>query len=445
MSMLIKKIKRFFFKYMPQSLYIRTVILIIAPMVLLQSVISYVFMERHWQMVTERLSTAVVNDIASIIDSIETYPQRNNYQDIIRIASQRLELNIALLPPAPLPPAGPKPFFAILDYFLSKQITEKIKKPFWLDTIGDSNLIEIRIKLKHNILRVFATRSQTYASNTIIFLSWMIGTALVLIIIAIYFLRLQIKPIQQLAIVAEKFGRGQHLSGYYPKGASEVRRAGLAFLRMRQRIERQIDQKTMMLSGVSHDLRTILTRFKLELALLSPTVNTQALEQDVIDMTKMIDGYLAFSKGEGKEELSPFSLKNLIEKLNKEALLHGCKFQATINCPDMILVRPRSFTRLINNLMSNAFKYATSIKFSAKPSGKKLLIHIDDNGPGIPSHLRIQVFKPFFRVDEARNQNTSGTGLSLSIALDIARSHGGNLILAQSPLGGLRATIHLPC
>lgn len=225
-----RKFVRWLTKKMPKRLYARSLIIIIAPMVLLQTVIGYVFMERHWQMVTERLSTAVVHDISAIIDIIETYPQQDNYEDIKRIAQQRMGLNISILPPTPLPPPGPKPFFAILDYFLSEEITRQINRPFWIDTVGDSNLVEIRIHLGHNILRVFALRSQAYASNTGIFLSWMVGTALVLLLIAIYFLRNQIKPIQQLAEAAESFGRGRPLpESFQPQGADEVRRAGIAF------------------------------------------------------------------------------------------------------------------------------------------------------------------------------------------------------------------------
>jgi len=245
-----KRFSRWFVRRMPKRLYARSLIIIIAPMVLLQSVIAYVFMERHWQMVTERLSMAVVHDIAAIIDIIETYPQNDNYNNIIRIAQKRMGLNISILTPEPLPPPGPKPFFAILDYFLSEEITKQINRPFWIDTVGDSDLVEIRIKLDGKVLRVFATRSQTYASNTGIFLSWMVGTALVLLIIAIFFLRNQIKPIQQLAEAAESFGKGRPLpENFEPRGADEVRRAGIAFLRMRERIERQIEQRTAMLLG----------------------------------------------------------------------------------------------------------------------------------------------------------------------------------------------------
>jgi len=431
-------------KYLPKKLYSRTLIIIITPMIVLQSVIAYIFIERHWQTINEHLSSAVANDIAAIIDIIDNYPGNANYEKIARIASQKMQLHIDLLPKEALPIASPKPFFSTLDYFLDKKISYKIQKPFWIDTVGNSDLIEIRVALKNNILRVFANRAQTYTSNTLIFLMWMAGTSFVLLLIATYFLRLQIRPIQQLALVAEKFGRGEHLRGYYPKGAEEVRRAGIAFLRMRQRVERQMEQKSMMLSGVSHDLRTILTRFRLELSLLDNKIDISELQQDVIDMTKMIDAYLAFVRGEGEEQIILFNLHELCAKIKKDAMLYNCEFDSFINCDPMIPVRPRDFTRLITNLTTNAFKYANKIELTARRVGNRLIIYIDDNGPGIDSNMYSQVFKPFFRLNEARTQDSAGTGLGLSIALDVARSHGGNLSLSKSPLGGLRAAIYLP-
>ncbi|MHC5307860.1 ATP-binding protein [Bartonella sp. LJL80] len=436
---------RWLARKMPKRLYARSLIIIIAPMVLLQSVIAYVFMERHWQMVTERLSTAVVRDISAIIDIIETYPQNDNYDNITRIAQQRMGLNISILPPDPLPPPGPKPFFAILDYFLSEEITRQINRPFWIDTVGDSDLVEIRIRLDNNVLRVFAMRSQAYASNTGIFLSWMIGTALVLLIIAIFFLRNQIKPIQQLAAAAESFGRGRPLpEGFEPRGAEEVRRAGMAFLRMRERIERQIEQRTMMLSGVSHDLRTILTRFKLQLALAGGSFDTGPLEQDISDMQNMLEGYLAFARGEGPEDIGTLDLALLMHKLAEDAELRDRGFTFKIEGAAVVQLRPRAFSRLVGNLVSNAFRYAKNVEVSIRHDAGELLILVDDDGPGIPIAMREEVFKPFFRLDEARNQDASGTGLGLSIAQDIARSHGGNIGLDQSPMGGLRVIVEIP-
>ncbi|WEX07878.1 ATP-binding protein [Chelativorans sp. AA-79] len=430
--------------YMPKRLYARSLIIVIAPMILLQSVVAFVFMERHWQTVTQRLSQAVTRDIAAVIDIIETYPQDDNYANVIRIAQERLALRISIEPPDPLPPPGPKPFFSILDQTLSEEITRQINRPFWLDTVGDSNIVEIRIQLEDKVLRVFARRSQAYASNTHIFLLWMVGTSLVLIAIAVAFLRNQIRPILQLAEAAESFGKGRPTSDFHPRGAEEVRRAGSAFLLMRERIERQIEQRTAMLTGVSHDLRTILTRFKLQLALARNKSDIKALDQDIEEMRLMLEGYLAFARGEAQEEAGSFDLAAFLAKMEDEARMRGCAFSSSLSGKAEVHVRPNAFSRLLSNVVSNAFRYASRVEVKARHRDGTLLVTVDDDGPGIPEDKREEVFKPFVRLDEARNQDESGTGLGLSIARDIARSHGGDIMLEDGPLGGLRVVVRVP-
>ena len=254
---------------LPKGLFVRSILIVVLPILILQGVVAYVFMERHWQTVTRRLSSAVVGDIAAIISVIDTYPQDARFSEITRIAAETYGLTISVLPPNPLPEAQPRPFFSLLNSTLSREIRRHINRPFWIDTLGNSDLVEIRIALDGHVLRVFAPRSRAYASNSQIFLFWMVGTSLVLIAIALLFLRNQIKPILMLADAAEEFGKGRSVAAFKPRGAREVRQAAQAFLDMRERIERQVEQRTTMLSGVSHDLRTVLTRFKLELALLA--------------------------------------------------------------------------------------------------------------------------------------------------------------------------------
>lgn len=431
-------------RYMPKRLYARSLIIVIAPMILLQSVIAFMFMERHWQTVTLRLSQAVTRDIAAVIDMIETWPPGDNYADVIRIAQDRLSLKIDLLPPAPLPAPGPKPFFSILDQILSMEITRQINRPFWLDTVGNSNIVEIRIQLDDMVLRVFAKRSQAYASNTHIFLLWMVGTSLVLLTIAILFLRNQIKPITQLAEAAESFGKGRPPpDNFMPRGAEEVRRAGLAFLQMRERIKRQIEQRTAMLTGVSHDLRTILTRFKLQLALVGRKIDTSALNQDIDDMQLMLEGYLAFARGEAGEDTGSLDLKSCLDKLEEEARLRKRGFSVSYVGELTIQVRPNAFARLLNNVVSNAFRYAENTRVTAVHTPGALILVVEDDGPGIPADRRDDVFKPFVRLDSAR-RDADGTGLGLAIARDIARSHGGDITLDDSSMGGLKATIRIP-
>ncbi|MBO6917282.1 MAG: HAMP domain-containing protein [Rhizobiaceae bacterium] len=440
-----RRFTRWLRRRIPTGLYARSLLIIIVPMVLLQSVVAFVFMERHWQTVTQRLSTAVTRDIAAIVDMLATYPEDSNYEEIVRIARDRLDLNIAIEPGTTLPPPRPKPFFSFLDQTLSDEITKQVQLPFWIDTVGDSSLVEIRIQLGAEVLQVFARRSQAYASNTHIFLLWMVGTSLVLLLISILFLRGQIRPILRLADAAEKFGKGQPTpEDFRPRGADEVRRAGLAFIRMRERIEKQIEQRTAMLSGVSHDLRTVLTRFRLQLAILGDDDEIKSLDQDVKDMQSMLEGYLAFTKGEAEEDFGSIDLNALVAKLEKDGKLLGKEVTSSVSGISKADVRPSAFTRLINNLFSNACRYGNKVNISVRSDAAWLVFTVEDDGPGIPEASREDVFRPFFRLDEARNQDEQGTGLGLSIAQDIARSHGGDITLSESDLGGLKATVRVP-
>ncbi len=438
------RIVRWLRRQLPMGLYARSLLIVIIPMVLLQSVVAFVFMERHWQLVTQRLSAAVTGDIAAVIDLIDTMPE-SDYATIVRIARERLDLNVSIESDGELPSPRPKPFFEILDQILSEEISNNIRLPFWIDTVGDSDLVEIRIKLPDDrILRVYARRSQAYASNTHIFIVWMVGASLVLLTIAILFLRGQIRPILSLARAAESFGKGQKIDDFSPRGADEIRRAGLAFIQMRERIERQIEQRTAMLTGVSHDLRTILTRFKLQLALAGDNADLDNLNQDVEDMQSMLEGYLAFARGEAEEDLGELKLHDLMNRLTLEAELQGKTVTTAVEGDDNVRVRPNGFTRLVANLASNAYRYANTVHIDARHSTRWITVTVDDDGPGIPETSRDDVFKPFFRLDEARNLDSSGTGLGLAIARDIARSHGGDVTLSDSPMGGLRAVVRVP-
>src|SRR3979490_3112986 len=279
-----------FKSWMPTGLYARALLIMILPMVILQTVVAFVFMERHWNTVTRHLSAAVVQDIASLIDVYQVYPQDKDRAQLRRIAQQRLELVVDFLPVDDMPPPRPKP--------LSVQLGRKIAKPFWIDTVGRSNLVEIRIQLDDAVMRIFAQRSAAYASNSEIFIFWMLGTSSILLIVSVLFLRNQIKPILRLADAAESFGKGREAPNFRPRGAREVRRAAQAFLEMKARIERSIEQRTAMLAGVSHDLRTLLTRFKLELALIGDSPEVEALRKDVDEMARMLEAYLAFASGD---------------------------------------------------------------------------------------------------------------------------------------------------
>ena len=429
---------------MPAGLYPRSLLIIIAPMVILQSVVAFVFMERHWNTVTRRLSAAVTQDISGLIDVYRTYPQDPGNTQIRRIAQQRFGLVVDFLPVSEMPPPGPKPFFSLLDQTLSNEIRRQIGRPYWLDTVGRSSIVEIRIQLDNAVMRVFARRSAAYASNSEIFLFWMVGTSLVLLAVAILFLRNQIKPIQRLADAAESFGKGREVPNFRPRGATEVRRAAHAFIEMKSRVERAIEQRTTMLAGVSHDLRTVLTRFKLELALLQDSGEAEAMNKDVDEMSRMLEAYLAFARGDAGEQSASTDMAALLEQLKADAERDGRNVTVAFRGTPIVTVRPNAFKRCLANLVSNAARYGKSISITGQRDHRWLIVTVDDDGPGIPSGMREDVFKPFLRLDDARNQDEGGTGLGLAIARDIARSHGGDITLGESSLGGLRATVRVP-
>ena len=432
---------------MPKGLYARALIIIIAPIVVLEGVIAFVFMERHWQNVTRRLSETTARDIAALIDIYEASTP-NEYDEIIRIARDRLNLSMQILSPGDLPEARQKPFFDLLDRALSREISRQVKRPFWIDTVGQSRHVEIRVQHVDAILRFLAVRTQTYASNSHIFLLWMVRSSVILLTVAILFLRNQIRPILRLAEAVDAFGKGRPVpDDFQPRGAREVRQAAAAFIEMRNRIRQHVEQRTTMLAGVSHDLRTVLTRFKLELAFMGESPDVQSLKDDVDEMQHMLEDYLAFARGDGGEEATPTNLTELLEDVHEEAQVYGTSIELKLRKRrgDIVLpLKRQAFKRAITNLVSNAVRYGDQIVIRAATEGQWLRVEVDDNGPGIPVSERANVFKPFYRIDRSRNQNDGNSGLGLAIARDIVKSHGGDITLGESSMGGLRAIISVP-
>jgi len=437
------KFSRAIAELMPKGLYARSLIIVIVPMVILQTAVAYFFMERHWQSVTRRLSANLTQDISAIVDLYVADPAPLHLPALQKLASEHWGMDVQVLNVEDLPPALPKPFFSLLDNALSREISQQVKRPFWLDTIGRSRLIEIRIKIDDDVMRIIAPRNSAYVSNSHIFIIWMLGTSLVLLAVAIAFLRNQIRPILRLADAAEDFGKGRDLD-FKPGGAREVRQAGYAFIEMKNRIERAIEQRTTMLNGVSHDLRTILTRFQLSLALMEQNTDLEDAQKDVDEMRLMLEAYLAFARGDSAETPVPTDIRALLEELKSDAERNGHNTQISISGETQATLRPAAFKRCLANLVGNAQRYGDKIALTARRDSRFLSILVDDDGPGIPPTQREDVFRPFFRIDEARNQDTSGTGLGLAIARDIARSHGGDITLSESPLGGLRAHVRIP-
>jgi len=438
-----------FTELFPKGLYARALIIIIAPIVLLEGVVAYIFMERHWQSVTRRLSEATARDVAALVEIYRGYEPRDDYRFLQLLARDKFGFPMQVLPAGDLPAAAPKPFFSLLDRTLSDEIRKQLKTlPFWIDTVGNSRHVEIKVRMPNAILSFVPTRSQTYASNSHIFLIWMVGSSVVLLSVAILFLRNQIKPILRLAEAAEAFGKGRPVpDDFRPRGAREVRSAALAFVEMRDRIIQHVDQRTAMLAGVSHDLRTVLTRFKLELAMLGDGPEIAALKADVNEMQHMLEDYLAFARGDGGETARPTNVSDLLTEIHEDAQVYDSDVQLKLSKRRRALVVPlkrQAMKRAVTNLVSNACRFGGVVTIRCVTERQWLRIEIEDNGPGIPEAERENVFKPFYRLDHARNQDKGNSGLGLAIARDISRSHGGDIALSDSTLGGLKAVIRVP-
>jgi two-component system, OmpR family, osmolarity sensor histidine kinase EnvZ len=431
---------------LPKGLYKRSLLIVIVPMVLLQSAVTFAFMQHHWDLVTRRLSEAVARDVGALTDLYQRLPPGQDDASLANLASERFRMDASLLAPGPLPPVMPRTFYSELDPLtrtLPKEIRKQVTEPFWIDTIGRSGLVEIRIDLGGRVLRLVTRRALAYEANAHIFILWMLGAMILLLTLAIIFLRNQIRPILRLAKAAEDFGKGRDLD-FNPHGAREVRQAGHAFIEMKRRVERATEQRTAMLNGVSHDLRTMLTRFKLSLALLDNSADSEFLQNDVDEMGQMLEGYLAFARGDAGESTAQINVGSILEDLRTASERHGANLGVETRGDLDIRIRPMAMKRCVGNLVANAQRHAERVRVSAIREAQFVSIVVDDDGAGIDPAYREDVFRPFYRLDEARNQDEGGSGLGLAIARDIARSHGGDIILSESPLGGLRAAVRIP-
>jgi two-component system osmolarity sensor histidine kinase EnvZ len=432
---------------MPKGLYARALIIIIAPIVILQSILTFVFLDRHYRAVTGRLSVGTAQEIAMLAAAYD-WTKNKGPAELDRLsdmARDHLHLMVRFVPGDELPITRSKPFFSLLDRHLSNEIRHRITRPYWIDTVGASGHIEIRVKLDGAVMRVLAQRAQLIPSNTHIFLVWMVASSTVLLAVAILFLRNQIRPILALADAADSFGRGRPApEGFKVRGAREVRLAAQAFLDMRDRIERHVEQRTIMLAGVSHDLRTVLTRFRLQLAMMrAPQI--EDLKRDVDEMQQMLEDYMAFAKGDSGEAIRRVDVLQVLEEVLAAAEAPGKTLTLDVpQAPLAVALRRNGFKRAIVNLVSNATRYAGRIQIRALRSRGWLLVSVEDDGPGIPADKREEVFRPFHSLDKARNQNKKSSGLGLAIARDIVRGHGGEITLGESVLGGLKAVVRIP-
>lgn len=430
---------------LPRGFFGRSLLILVIPVVVVQVVTTYVFFDRSWAKVTDRLAYAVGGEIASIADFAEDHPDRHSIDQITAYAYQELDLLVSYEKGAKFKDSPLQSDRSLLAQSLQSALNSKFSRPHTIRVNMSDKWVDITLGLKTGVLHVAVPQWRLYTSATYIFLLWMIGASIILLAIAILFMRNQIRPIRRLAVAAVRFGRGLDTpANFKPEGAYEIRQAARAFIGMQERIRRQVQQRTSMLAGVSHDLRTPLTRMKLQVAMLGDGPDAQALAGDIADMERMINAYLDFARGEGGEAVVPTDIAALLASVAQSAQRQGADI--TVDAPQglRLEIRPVAFERAIANLVSNAQKYAHKIWLSAAQGDDVLTITVDDDGPGIAEDKYEDMFRPFVRGEPSRNPETGGVGLGLPIAQDVVIGHGGRIALSRSVHGGLRVTVELP-
>jgi two-component system osmolarity sensor histidine kinase EnvZ len=429
---------------LPRTLFGRAVIITVLPLILVQAVGIFVFYDRVWETVTRRLTHAIAGEVAMTIEHWQRASGPEDRAATLAMVERQLGMSIAVSDGARLaaPMAGEGS--GILERRMVQALRERVGRPFDLDVWGQPRDVILLVQLDTGVMRIVVSRERVFTTNAYVMILWMVGSSILLFAIASVFMRNQVRPIRELAAVSEAFGKGGDIEGYRPSGASEVRQAGAAFVVMRERLRRFLLQRTEMLAGISHDLRTPLTRMKLELALLDDSPSVGGLRADIADMERMVESYLAFVRGDGEEQPEPTDLARLLADLVAGEQREGHPVRLITEGDLVISLRPQAVRRSIRNLLANATRHGARIELRAKRRERSVKILIDDDGPGIPSGLREDVFKPFFRLDASRNSSTGGVGLGLTIARDVVRAHGGDIWLEDAPLGGLRVRIKLP-
>ncbi len=436
--------RRFKDRFLPRSLLGRSLLIIVTPLILVQLVTGWVFYDRHYDTITKRLAQGLAGDVATVISMIGRVDSGEERGEILREAQVTMWLNLSYETGGELPPGAVPERNSILDRKLVDSLEERLAYSFMIYRHRSNERVQIDVELADGLLTVLVPQERLFSSTTYLFVFWMIGTSCLVAGIAVLFMRNQVRPIQRLAKAAELFGKGQDVTRFKPEGATEVRQAGSAFLQMKQRINRQIQQRTDMLAGVSHDLRTPLTRMKLQLAMLRNSPDVENLQSDVAEMERMLEGYLAFARGEGTEQPAPVALGALLKDVVGQMTRDGGVIDLHVEEDMELPLRREAIRRCLSNLIGNARSYGDQVAIRAGRRGQHYEITIDDDGPGIPETEREEVFKPFFRRERSRNPSTGGIGLGLTIARDVVRNHGGDILLEDAPAGGLRARVRLP-
>ncbi len=429
-------------RLLPRGMLGRTLLIMLVPLVLVQAIALQLFYGNHLEIVSRRLASAIAGEIAYTVELLRQFQSPQDREWVLEMARHQFSLGIRLEPGVRLEPSKRVNILGPMDDDLAAALTEKFNVPFSMDWTSDPRSVLIRLQLPDGVLDVEAPRKRLAIGTLFLFVGWLVGSALLLFSIAALFMRNQVRAIRRLARSAEAFGMGRDVPLIRPEGAAEVRQAAAAFNRMQERIRRFLAQRTEMLAGVSHDLRTPLTRMRLALAMLPRTdewrQDVAEMTADVEEMERMIGGYLAFARGEGTEQAEPVNLSSILDDVAAGARRAGTSLALNVPAGLTLKLRADAVRRAITNIVDNARHHATHVALGAVAQGRSVLVTVDDDGPGIPEDRRESVFRPF------ETGSSGGTGLGLTIARDIVRAHGGDIVLEDSPMGGLRARIRLP-
>jgi two-component system osmolarity sensor histidine kinase EnvZ len=436
--------RRWFKRALPRSLWGRSLLIIVLPVVLLELLATWFFYDRVWDTVVRRLSSAVAGDIGFTLNSLNTADSRAERDYLLSRAGDVTELVYAFREGEKLPAGLQHTTGGSTEDALAQGIIERVGRPFEIDGDFDPRDLLVSIEMPNGVMQIAVPKKRLSTPTASLFILWMIGSSLVLLTIASVFMRNQVRSLQRLAVAADLLGKGRDVPNFKPEGATEVRQAARAFIKMRDRLQRQITQRTEMLAGVSHDLRTPLTRMKLALELMPDDPSVAELKSDVAAMQRMVQGYLDFARGEGDEAERDSDIVLMISELISSAQRGGPPIFAALPERHVLPLRPDATRRCIGNLVSNARRYGAHVWITGVAVRDGFDVTVDDDGPGIPPEQRDSVFRPFYRLDAARNPNTGGLGLGLTIARDLARGQGGEVTLEDSPQGGLRVRLHLP-
>ena len=432
-------LNKFIKKLLPKQLFYRALLIVAIPIIILQLTISIVFFDSLWIKTNKGMTRALVGEIKTFINAYEK--EEYNKDSLIILFQEHLDFNVKFEPSKILPKEDLERWFSPIDRTLRRELKSKISN-YWFDTTSYKNLIDLKIKYGDGYFQFYIPKERVTSSSARLFAFWITLPAFLLITIAIIFLKNQTRPIINLARASEKFGRGEDIEEFRPSGALEIRQAGFEFEKMRKRIIRHLNQRSEMLSGISHDLRTPLTRIKLQLSFIKDKEISKKLSDDVGEMEKMLNEYLQFASSRSAETTETFDLSELLET----TIMKYEKKEITTDISKEVFLdgRKNLMQRCFSNLIDNAIKYSANVYISLRKLNNNILITIDDDGPGIPENERENVFKPFYKIDKSRGDSKSSVGLGLSIASDIVKSHGGNIKLETSPTNGLRIKVILP-